>query len=208
MRQFSRGKSRPVHYDTRFPDSSSRKEKRLAVDSASRCNFQPRVSGQLPVSTPVGTAAAVKAASTVKTPTAVETARTPSESASHRSVGETAAASSESGPATSEAGASHKSWAITKSGASNEAASAKAGSAEATMAEEFTPPTEAAEPRAGANKDATNEPIRSVVAIRRASVRVIPVVAISAGRRIPVWANPNANHDLRLGRRCRWEHQN
>jgi len=40
----------------------------------------------------------------------------------------------------------------------------------------------AVEPRAGADKQATGEVARAVVSVRRAGVRVIPIVAVSADR--------------------------
>src|SRR6266481_1624894 len=74
-------------------------------------------------------------------------------------------------------------------------------------------PVKSIEPRSSANKHAAVEPIRSVVAIWRASVRVIIVVSICANR---CWAivafiyrpNSDANTNLRLGRcRC-WKNAN
>jgi hypothetical protein len=64
------------------------------------------------------------------------------------------------------------------------------------------------EPGASADKDSADKPIRSVVAVGSASIGVIPVVTVSACGCVPVWANPNANHDLRLGRSCCGKHEN
>jgi hypothetical protein len=50
-------------------------------------------------------------------------------------------------------------------------------------------------PRAGADEYAASEPVRTVVAIRRASVRVISVVAVRANRSR---ANSYAHRDLGL----------
>jgi hypothetical protein len=38
------------------------------------------------------------------------------------------------------------------------------------------------EPRAGADKHATREPLRSVITVRRAGVRVIPIIAVRTDR--------------------------
>jgi hypothetical protein len=65
------------------------------------------------------------------------------------------------------------------------------------------------EPRAGADEDSADEPIRAVVAVRCAGIRVIPVVAISAYRGVTVTAaNSNGNPDLRLRRNRRRKHAN
>ena len=53
----------------------------------------------------------------------------------------------------------------------------------------------AMKPRAGADEYAASEPVRTVVAIRRASVRVISVVAVRANRSR---ANSYAHRDLGL----------
>ena len=42
---------------------------------------------------------------------------------------------------------------------------------------------EAVEPRSGANEDPANKPIRSVVAVGRARVRIIVVISVRANRR-------------------------
>jgi hypothetical protein len=152
------------------------------------------------MSTPVGTATAVKAASPVETPTAVETARAASEPAANRAAGETTA--------------------MTEAAASGEtpSPSVKTPATEATV-KATAPETPAAKivaiesaktmkPRAGTDEHAANKPIRSVIAVGSASIGVIPVVAVSAGGCVPVWANPNANYDLRLGRSCCWKNQN
>jgi hypothetical protein len=56
----------------------------------------------------------------------------------------------------------------------------------------------AAVPGAGADKDAAYKPIRTVVAVRRTSIRVIRIVAICADRsRADVArANPDTNRKL------------
>jgi hypothetical protein len=68
-------------------------------------------------------------------------------------------------------------------------------------------------PRPGADKDTAGEPRGTVIAIRRASVRIIPVVAVSANRRIPVSAvsrsaNSDANRDLGMGVSSSGDQQN
>lgn len=67
---------------------------------------------------------------------------------------------------------------------------------------------ESMEPRASSDEDSVYEPIRTVVAVRRTSVWVIIIVAISAhGSRTNVsisWANSNAHDDsLCVRERCR-----
>ncbi len=58
------------------------------------------------------------------------------------------------------------------------------------------------EPRAGADEHAAHKPIGTVVAVRRASVRVVPVVAIRANRSRPHrnadWPHSHAHRNLRL----------
>ena len=67
-----------------------------------------------------------------------------------------------------------------------ESSSKAASATEATTAKARTEATSAeaaAEPRSGSDKDASGEPIRPVVAVRRAGIRVVTVVAVSACRR-------------------------
>jgi uncharacterized protein related to proFAR isomerase len=69
----------------------------------------------------------------------------------------------------------------------------------------------AMEPWTSADKDTACEVVRTVVAVRRASIRVIPVVAVGANRSRTVVgrADPNAyNHSLRMRRNCGQEHAN
>lgn len=63
------------------------------------------------------------------------------------------------------------------------------------------PETEAVEPGASADEDASNEPVRAVKAVRRASIWVIVIVAVSAYRSGPEVSgtNANANGNLRVG---------
>jgi len=64
-------------------------------------------------------------------------------------------------------------------------------------------------PRAGADENSVDEPVRPIVAIRCASIGVIPVVAISAYRGVTVTAaNSNGNPNLRLRRSRRRKHAN
>lgn len=64
-------------------------------------------------------------------------------------------------------------------------------------------------PRTSTNEYATHKPVRSVVAVRRARVGIIIVVAVSAGRRSPNIARSNCHANpylcLRIGQR---QHQN
>jgi hypothetical protein len=58
----------------------------------------------------------------------------------------------------------------------------------------------AVEPRSGADKDAVHKPIRAVVAIGSASIRVVIVVAVSAGGgRTVVHRTSDADRDTHLG---------
>ena len=61
----------------------------------------------------------------------------------------------------------------------------------------------AVEPRAGADEDAADEVVRSVVAVRCAGVRIVAVVTVGAGRRradgAVNWAYPDADANLRVG---------
>jgi len=63
------------------------------------------------------------------------------------------------------------------------------------------PKAKAAEPRAGSDEDASSKPVRAVVAVGRASIRVIAIVAVRAAWRatyVPIpWPNSNTdNHSL------------
>jgi hypothetical protein len=54
-------------------------------------------------------------------------------------------------------------------------------------------------PRAGADEHAIKKPIWAVVAVRRTSIRIIIVVAVSANRRWAIIARANAyHHSLRM----------
>jgi len=64
----------------------------------------------------------------------------------------------------------------------------------------------AVKPRAGADKDSPGEPIRTVVSVRRARVRIIVIVAVETGRRRfnVGWTESEADHDpLRMSVRYR-----
>lgn len=74
-------------------------------------------------------------------------------------------------------------------------------------------PVPAVEPGAGTNEDAVHEVVRAVVAVGRAGVRIVAVVAISADRG---WtdgngasdANTDADANLGMGAACCGEEQN
>jgi hypothetical protein len=71
----------------------------------------------------------------------------------------------------------------------------------------------ATEPRSRSDKDAAGKPVRPVVAMRRARIRVIAVVPVRAGRRYPIavnWrADSNTDYDsLRMGRNRRRKNAN
>ena len=57
---------------------------------------------------------------------------------------------------------------------------------------------EAVEPRAGADEDAADEVVRAVVAVGRAGVGRIRVVAVSADRSWTNWTDTNSEGDLRV----------
>jgi len=57
------------------------------------------------------------------------------------------------------------------------------------------PAAEAMEPRTRSDKHAAREPARSIIAIRRASVRRIRVVAVGANRRRAKIGRPNSHAD-------------
>jgi hypothetical protein len=70
-------------------------------------------------------------------------------------------------------------------------------------------PVEAAEPRAGTDKNTTHEELRTIVAVGCTGVWVIPVVPVRAHRWRDIgitWANENADRNM-----CRitrgWNHQ-
>ncbi len=66
-------------------------------------------------------------------------------------------------------------------------------------------------PGAGTDKHAVNKVVRAVVAIRRATIRVIPVVAVGADRSRPVVRRTNSDadkHSLCMRRNRRREHAN
>jgi len=92
--------------------------------------------------------------------------------------------------------------------ASNKAAPNEAGaSIESRPAIEAATPVAVApsmEPRAGADEHAAHEPIRSVVAIGGAGIRIIPVIAVGANRRGANIGRTHAysnDHSLRIRKR-------
>src|SRR5713226_909760 len=66
------------------------------------------------------------------------------------------------------------------------------------------------EPRTGANEHAAHKVIRTVVAVRSASVRVIAVITVGADRRgfYVTRAHSNSNCNLRMRRSCRHQRAN
>jgi hypothetical protein len=66
---------------------------------------------------------------------------------------------------------------------SSKAASATEATTTAEARTEPTPAEAATEPGSSSDKDASGEPIRPVVAVRRAGIRIVAVVAVSACRR-------------------------
>lgn len=74
---------------------------------------------------------------------------------------------------------------------------------------EIAAPVKPVEPRAGSDKHATNEPLRAVVAVRRAGVGVVAIIAVRANRwRAVIIAGAHSNahkHSLRVGKGCEEE---
>ena len=75
-------------------------------------------------------------------------------------------------------------------------------------------PVKPVEPGAGTDKHATDEPLRSVVAVRRAGVRVVAIIAVRTNRcravvgRSVIIAGTHSyahKHSLRLGKGCEEE---
>jgi hypothetical protein len=64
----------------------------------------------------------------------------------------------------------------------------------------------AAEPGTNPDKQPVDKVIRSIVAVRRARIRIVAVVSISASRRpirrIPITADPDPNRNLSMRSRC------
>ena len=64
-------------------------------------------------------------------------------------------------------------------------------------------------PGTGTDKHATNEPLRSVVAVRRAGIRVVAIIAVRANRcRAVIIAGAHSyahKHSLRVGKGCEVE---
>jgi len=149
--------------------------------------------------------AAVKAAST-----AVETATT-MESASTASVEATAAVEPAACTAV-ETTAGKPAAACERRTAPTEASTAESTVKPATKstASIESASAEAVEPWTSADENATDKPIRTVVAIGCTSIRVIPVIAVGAGRSGTYinWSNPNANRHLRVRRHGCREHAN
>jgi hypothetical protein len=75
----------------------------------------------------------------------------------------------------------------------------------------ITRTVEPVEPGASADKDSAYKPLRAVVAVGRASIGVIPIVAVVTHRRDVASihrANPDANHNLCMRRSCCRKHTN
>jgi len=67
-------------------------------------------------------------------------------------------------------------------------------------------PPRSVEPRASPDEDAASKPVGTVVAVRRASVRIVSVVSVRACRRYADRTDSNSHCDLRL-RVSHWNHQ-
>jgi hypothetical protein len=113
------------------------------------------------------------ATSAMETAAPVEAATSAMEAA-HRSAVETAA---------SEPTMADKASTAVEAPATRVSMTIKPATIEATSMESWSKKSSPAEPGTRADKDATREPVRTVVTIRRASVRVITVIAVGANRR-------------------------
>jgi hypothetical protein len=183
------------------------------VDPASRFSLQIWNLGVLTVPAAVAAATAMEPATASMestTSTAVETTASV----------EPAFAAAEPAPAVESTIAAPEAAAI-KSAAVEASASVKP----ASPMIETTPPVETAavvtasivtgtvetvEPRAGAYKDAPRKVVWPVVTVRRAFIRVIPIVAVGAhrSRTVVARADSNANRNLRMRRSCRRQCEN
>src|SRR6266700_2018724 len=178
--------------------------------------FQLWNSGKLPVSATVSaptveTSTAMEpATTTVKTSTAVETTGVASETAAMKATitASEAAAVEASAPA-------EIASAVTPARSPIEATSVIAASIETAAivaaAIEARAPVKAVEPWSSTDKHAVDKVVRAVVAIRRTTIRVIPVIAVGARRSRPVvrWADSNADkNSLCMGRNCHRKHAN
>ena len=206
--QFSRQDSRAVHYDREFQDSTPLKTKRPAVDAASRSNFPLLNPEKLPASSSVrtatvGTSAPMEAARAASgTPVAAEAVPAISSKAALVATAFVEAPSAAIEARTSVKTSSFEITSITTSIVTTTVVAATIVSASAV---------EAMEPWASADKDAAYKVVWSVVAVRRTSIRRIPVVAIFAdGRCITVpWADSYSNnHSLCVRRECGRKHTN
>jgi hypothetical protein len=67
-------------------------------------------------------------------------------------------------------------------------------------------------PRARANEDAVHEPVRPVIPIRSAGVRIVAIISIRTNRRRPhtrdYWSNANAHRNLSVSASCGGKNQN
>ena len=203
MRPFFQDDARPVQYDTEFLDSRSPEMKTAGSGFCQPFLFQLWNSGKLAVSATVSAAsvetstAMEPATTTVKTSTAMKATITASETAAVEASAPAEIAS-----------------AVTPARSPIEATPVIAASIETaaivTAAVE-TSPVIAVIPGAGTDKHAVDKVVRAVVAIRRTTIRVIPIVAVSADRSGTVvrWTNSNADkHSLRVRRNCHREHAN
>jgi hypothetical protein len=108
-------------------------------------------------------------------------------------------ASAYNSTSTSKPTSAYKSTSTHKSTSADEPTSAPAAATPATA-----PTAVPAPPRTSADKQSTRKPVRPVVAIRRAGIRVISVVAVRACR-LCIHSHANRNLRLRITQR---QHQN
>jgi hypothetical protein len=208
----------------------SPKRKWLAACAASRFDIQGTNAVNLPAP-----AATVEASASVETTTAMEAAHGPAmetasavEATNRASAKATARSTAEPSPA---ANATYRAAAETlrrkatvhrtcTNAAAAEGLGVKATAAPAgpvaiavtvvSAVKAITrPKAEAAEPWAGADEDAADEPVRAVETVRRAGIGVIRVVAVGTDRRGAdvTRTHANTNRDLRFRRRSREEHK-
>ncbi len=190
--QFLLQNSWSVHYDTEFPYSRLMKTKRLAVGCCQPSLSLDQELEILPVSASVATATSMEPAATVESSAiAMEATITAPEATTVETTMLEAFAPSETAVVIE----------ITPPVVPTTIV--------ATTIE--TAPVIAVIPRAGANENSTHKIVWPVVSVRRASIRVISIVAVGAYRSGTVVgrADSNAdNHSLRMRRNRCQEHAN
>lgn len=159
----------------------------------------------LPASATSGAASAVETAATVEAASATEATttangRVTAEAAANRPAPNRAATEAACGTASREPSASSEpsAAAVAISAPAIAIATPTEGPIAATTVEAAVPIEASVKPRASADKDATGKPIRAVVAVRRARVRIVSIVTVLADGSftdIAGIARPDSNAD-------------